>query len=82
MEAIKPDTFANGPALWRGRFPTPDAEAHKYVRGHAVVVSGGPESTGAARLGARAALRVGAGLVTLIGSPAATAINAVHDTAV
>ncbi|RTL59771.1 MAG: NAD(P)H-hydrate dehydratase [Hyphomicrobiales bacterium] len=82
LKAIGPDTFANGPALWRPAFPSPDAEAHKYVRGHAVVVSGGPETTGAARLGARAALRVGAGLVTLIGSPAATAINAVHETAV
>jgi hydroxyethylthiazole kinase-like uncharacterized protein yjeF len=82
LDAIKPDTFANGPAVWRSTFPSPDAEAHKYVRGHAVVVSGGPEATGAARLGARAALRVGAGLVTLIGSPASTAINAVHETAV
>ena len=82
LAQIGPDTFANGPALWRAAFPSPEAEAHKYVRGHAVVVSGGPEATGAARLGARAALRAGAGLVTLIGSPAATAINAVHSTAV
>jgi NAD(P)H-hydrate epimerase len=33
-------------------------------------------------MGARAALRVGAGLVTLVGSAAATAINATHATAV
>lgn len=82
LAEIRPDTFANDPALWRRSFPGPDLEAHKYARGHTVVVSGGPESTGAARLGARAALRVGAGLVTLIGSAAATAINAVHSTAV
>lgn len=79
---VAPDTFANDPELWRDRFPGPDVDAHKYTRGHVVVVSGPPDSTGAARLGARAALRAGAGLVTLIGGPGASAVNVMHSTAV
>ncbi|MGQ0672510.1 MAG: NAD(P)H-hydrate dehydratase [Hyphomicrobium sp.] len=75
-------TSANGLALWRPAYPWPRLDGHKYDRGHAVVVSGPAHSTGAARLGARAALRIGAGLVTVAGPPAATAINAAHLTSV
>src|ERR1700730_19008133 len=45
---IRPRTFANAPELWRSSFPIPRVDAHKYARGHAVVVSGGLAHTGAA----------------------------------
>jgi ADP-dependent NAD(P)H-hydrate dehydratase / NAD(P)H-hydrate epimerase len=82
LAAINPMTFENTPALWRGLFPAPDIAGHKYGRGHAVVVSGGASHTGAARLAAMAALRAGAGLVTIASPPDALAINATAELAV
>lgn len=55
---------------------------HKYVRGAVLVLSGGMTSTGAARLAARAALRVGAGVVTLLSPPDAALVNACHLSAI
>ncbi|WP_018000273.1 bifunctional ADP-dependent NAD(P)H-hydrate dehydratase/NAD(P)H-hydrate epimerase [Paracoccus sp. N5] len=55
---------------------------HKYDHGHALVLGGGPGHGGAARLSARAALRVGAGLVTLACPPEALAENAARLDAV
>ena len=82
LAGIAPRLHANDPALWLARFPWPREDGHKYDRGHAVAVSGGPETTGAARLAARAALRAGAGLVTVACPPEALAVNAAQLTAV
>lgn len=82
LDQIGPRTFANNPLLWRTALPTQHPDAHKYTRGHAVVVSGPAESTGAARLGARGALRIGAGLVTVASPRAAFPVNAAHLTAI
>lgn len=82
LEALETTCWENNPDLWLNQYPWPRAEDHKYTRGFAVVVSGGSASTGAARLAARAALRVGAGLVGLIGPREALPIYAGAVTAV
>jgi NAD(P)H-hydrate epimerase len=79
-EAANTQLHENMPALWR--FPWPELEGHKYSRGHCVVVSGPAHATGAARLAARAALRVGAGLVSVASPAEAVAVNAAHLTAI
>jgi hydroxyethylthiazole kinase-like uncharacterized protein yjeF len=82
LAGIRPATWESGPALWGAHFPIPAASGHKYSRGHAVVVSGGRAHTGAARLAAMAALRGGAGLVTLASPRDALDINAAASLAV
>lgn len=74
--------FENDPALWLDAFPWPTIETHKHRRGRVMVLSGPPHATGAARLSARAALRIGAGLVTVLSAPNAMAVNAAHLTAI
>ncbi|MGP1395864.1 MAG: NAD(P)H-hydrate dehydratase [Inquilinaceae bacterium] len=75
LAALAPTCWENGPRLWRGGFPRPALDGHKYSRGHAVVV-GGARMTGAARLAAQAARRVGAGLVTVAAPEQAVATYA------
>ncbi len=71
LERIRPMTFANGPAQWR--LPRPGAASHKHSRGHVTILSG-TEMAGAALLAARAARRMGAGLVTVACSDGGSAL--------
>lgn len=65
----------NAPTLWLAQFPFPGRDDHKYSRGTALI-RGGAVMTGAARLAARAAQRMGAGLVTLAAPASALPIYA------
>jgi NAD(P)H-hydrate epimerase len=82
LDVIRPALAENTPSLWGADYPWPRAAAHKYARGHCVVVSGPSHATGAARLAARGALRAGAGLVSVAAEGEAVAINAAHHTAI
>ena len=73
LEAIAPLLWLNAPALWRHDLRRSDPGDHKYARGHMTIL-GGAIATGAARLAALAARRVGAGLVTIASPRSAMAI--------
>jgi ADP-dependent NAD(P)H-hydrate dehydratase / NAD(P)H-hydrate epimerase len=74
--------WANTPRLWRAHLPRRLPQSHKYSQGHALVLGGGASSSGAARLAARAALRVGAGAVTVLCPQAALSVYAGQLTAI
>lgn len=82
LDQIKPLAALNEPPLWNAAFPIPRIDAHKYARGHAVVVSGAMPKTGAARLAARGALRAGAGLVTIASPRNAVSVHVASNDAV
>ncbi|MDQ8029606.1 MAG: NAD(P)H-hydrate dehydratase [Brevundimonas sp.] len=61
---------------WRKALPWPDVDTHKHARGRLGVVSGKASQTGAARLAARAGLRIGAGVVRILCPPDAVPVIA------
>ncbi|NDY72378.1 bifunctional ADP-dependent NAD(P)H-hydrate dehydratase/NAD(P)H-hydrate epimerase [Desulfobacter hydrogenophilus] len=64
-KAQAPDIFLPETHDIAGLIPTRDFNAHKGSSGHLLVLAGSPGKTGAAALCANAAMRTGAGLVTL-----------------
>ena len=78
---VKPTLFENTPSAWRAHWPSLDGATHKFRRGHALVYGGGL-MTGAARLSALAAARVGAGLTTVAVPQSAWAVYATALTSV
>jgi NAD(P)H-hydrate epimerase len=80
FETFSPMLFENSPSRWH--YPWPSRLAHKYERGHCVVVSGPAQMTGAARLAARGAARSGAGLVSVASPRDAVTVNAMALTAI
>ena len=77
LETIRPATFHNVPALWRDASPC--AASRTTTNTRAATPSscpGRPSATGAARLAAAGALRVGAGAVTVASPPDALLVNA------
>ncbi len=70
--------FENHPELWRHGLRPPRWDDHKYTRG-SLLIAGGDEMTGAARLAARAARRAGVGLVTVACSTMAHPIYALDS---
>jgi NAD(P)H-hydrate epimerase len=75
LDQIQPTLFENTPELWLESFPWPQPDDHKYRRGH-LLIAGGAAMTGASRLAARGARRIGTGLVTIASPQAAHAIYA------
>lgn len=80
--ARSPAAFENDPVLWQAELPIRARQTHKYRQGHAAVFSGPELRTGAARLSAQAAARIGAGAVTLLGTTDALRVHAGHVTSI
>ncbi len=81
LESLSINTWENDPAQWLEELPRPQASVNKYTRGHALLYGGYP-MTGAARMAARAAARIGAGLTTIAVPEVALAIYAAALTSI
>jgi hydroxyethylthiazole kinase-like uncharacterized protein yjeF len=78
LQTIAPELAENLPVLWASRLPWPSHGDHKYTRGH-LLICGGAEMTGAARLAARGARRMGAGMVSIAAPKVAVPVYQADD---
>lgn len=69
LDAAGPAQYLLGEAMLAGALPRRNPDSHKGTYGHGLILAGSPGKTGAAAMTARAAMRTGAGLVT-VGVPA------------
>ncbi len=65
IDAVTSRTMLMTPAFVRASLPARKPSSHKGTFGHAGIIAGSVGKTGAAAMAARAALRIGAGLVTV-----------------
>ncbi len=65
VNQISSDISLNTPSLWNANFINKADDSHKYHQGTVLVVGGDESMQGASVLASNAALRTGAGLVTL-----------------
>ncbi|MFK3776541.1 NAD(P)H-hydrate dehydratase [Agrobacterium sp. NPDC089420] len=82
LDAHAGSVAENDPLVWRHALPHADMETHKFRRGHLTVFSGPAHATGASRMTALAALKAGAGIVTIATPKAALDVLSVTLTAV
>lgn len=73
LDQVQPTAWENGAALWGGALRWRQPASHKYDFGH-LLIAGGAVMTGAAKLAGRAALRCGAGLVSIAAPSDARAV--------
>jgi NAD(P)H-hydrate epimerase len=78
LQEISPRLWLNEPQLWRMHLERKAVDDYKYARGHLTIL-GGATATGAARMGALAARRAGAGLATVAAPRSAMAIYQAGD---
>jgi NAD(P)H-hydrate epimerase len=65
VDEVAPNHYLLTQEMITGAFQKRDAQSHKGTTGHLLVIGGSPGKTGAAIMTSQAAMRVGAGLVTL-----------------
>lgn len=62
---ITPNIIINSENIWSNKIQWPKEDDHKYSRGYTLIVGGPKEMTGASRLSALSAQRIGSGIVVL-----------------